>query len=220
MRKIAKRSIFANELNNEVWHHREQLYDHESNWLTAIWCYSSQFWDSRLTILNDVSIEYVCSRFWMSSSFQNARSYQYNISRNVDNIAQCTSQLDTQYNLHAIDCIYLTIDLTSREILDGRHIHHHFSIRKKFFSCLFREKLLFAVDQNIVIYMSNAQQMIELWKNQITSIHKRFFHVDDKDDEIENFQLFIKKFQLIKCSRIIIEFFSDHKAERHIKLAM
>jgi hypothetical protein len=42
--------------------------------------------------------------------------------------------------------------------------------------------------------MLNAQQMIKLWKNQITSIHKRFFHVDDKDDEIENFQLFIKKF--------------------------
>jgi hypothetical protein len=69
--------------------------------------------------------------------------------------------------------------------------------------------------------MSNAKQVIELRKNQITSAHKRLFHVDDKDDEIdENFQLSIKKFQLIKCSEIIIEFLSSHKAERHIKIAM
>ncbi len=102
-----------------------------SDWLAAIWCYSSQFWVSRLKILNDVLIKHVRLRFWMSSSFQNARSHQYNISRNVDDIAQCTSQLDTQYNLHAIDCIYLKTDLTSREILDRkRHTSSLFNPKK------------------------------------------------------------------------------------------
>ncbi len=134
MRTIAKISIFANELNNEVSHHQERLHDHESDWLTAIWCYQSRFWDSRLKILNDVSIEHARLRFWRSSSFQNARSHQYNIWQNDDDNAQCTSQLNTLYNLRATDCICSKIDLTSREILDSKtHTSFLFISKKNFF---------------------------------------------------------------------------------------
>jgi hypothetical protein len=68
--------------------------------------------------------------------------------------------------------------------------------------------------------MSDAKQMIELRKNQRTSAHESFFHVYDEHDEIEKFQLSIKMFQLIQCSEIIIEFLFEHKAERHIKIAV
>jgi hypothetical protein len=62
--------------------------------------------------------------------------------------------------------------------------------------------------------------MIEIKKNQITSDHQIFFHVDHKYDETRKFQSRIQSLQLIQCSRIITHLLSSHEAERDVKINM
>jgi hypothetical protein len=69
-----------------------------------------------------------------------------------------------------------------------KSVHHLFSFRKKFLSRFFDAEIFLAIDENIVVYMSNAEWMIEIRKNQLTSDHQILFHVDHKYDETRKFQ--------------------------------
>jgi hypothetical protein len=62
--------------------------------------------------------------------------------------------------------------------------------------------------------------MIEIRKNQISSSYQSLFHVDDKDDEHENFQTNMQSFQLLQSSAIIIHFLLSHETEDDVDINM
>jgi hypothetical protein len=100
------------------------------------------------------------------------------------------------------------------------NINHWFSMIVEFESCFFRAETSFAVDDDVVVNMSNTQQMTRTWKNHLHRKHKIFLHIDHDNRWIWNIQSHIQSSQLSQNSAIILDDLLRSETKRDVKACM
>jgi hypothetical protein len=99
-------------------------------------------------------------------------------------------------------------------------IHHRFSLIEELESCFFDAETSFAIDDDVVVNMSNTQQMICIWKNHLHRKHKISLHVDHDNHWIWKIQSHIQSSQLSQNSTIILDDLLRSETECDIKACM